>query len=274
LKINIILVDNEIPFSETIKNLVLTQNDFHLAGIGYDGYDAINLTGKIKPDVIILSSKLPVLDGLKAVPLLHSHSPASAIIIVFADEVDDSTIINAARCGIKGFLLRGSMFEDVNMAIRTVNTGCGYMSQGAAIRTFDIFCRMVMQNKQSHSASISNAAEGSPAQQINSTELQIAIFIGQGLSNRQIADMLRLKIGTIRNYISIILKKTNLKDRTQIAIYVLEEGLGEKYSTDEFKYMPAESSQLKFGFDLNPPIRYPINQNTGKIFVRRRPVSY
>ena len=250
MKTNILLVDNQIPFSETIKNLLLTQADFYLGGVGHDGYDAINLMQRIKPDVVILSRDLPLLDGLMTASLLHINYPTSAIIVIFSDEVDDSTIINAARSGVKGFLLRSSVFEDVNTAIRTVNSGVGYMSRVVAARTFDIFFRMLTQNKQAHPDSISNAVEELTARRISRTELQIAIFIGEGFSNKQIADMLQLKVGTIRNYISIILKKINLKHRTQIAIYVLKEGLKEKCTADKTGYVPLESSQLKFCFDL------------------------
>jgi DNA-binding NarL/FixJ family response regulator len=255
LKIKIILADNQIPFSETIKNLLLTQDDFSLGGVGYDGYDAINLTDKIKPDVIILSRELPLLDGLGAASLLRLHCPDSAIIIIFADEVDDGTIIKAMRNGVKGFLLRSSVFDDVNMAIRTVNSGGGYMSQVVSMRAFDIFFRMLMQDKQTHSGCILNTTEKLPTRQISRTEFQIAASIGQGLSNKQIADMLQLKVGTIRNYVSAILKKTNLKHRTQIAIYALEEGLKEKYMANKIEYAPAESSQLNLCFDLFQPSR-------------------
>lgn len=267
MKIKILLADNEIPFSETIKNLLLTQTDFYLGGVGYDGYDAINLTDKIKPDVIILSRELPLLDGLKAASLLHLHCPGSAIIIIFSDEVDDNTIINAARNGVKGFLLRGSIFEDINKAIRTVNAGNGYMSHGAAIRAFDIFFRMIMQNKQAHPDHVSNTTKELPTKQINRTELRIAASIGQGFSNKQIASMLKLKEGTIRNYISIILKKTNLKHRTQLAIYALEAGLKEKCMSDKIEYVSAESSQLRFCFDSLP--HTPIKKHDGKARPRK-----
>jgi DNA-binding NarL/FixJ family response regulator len=253
LKIKIILADNEIPFRETIKNILLTQTDFYLAGIGHDVYEAINLTEKTKPDVIILSRELPLLDGFKATSLLNLHRPESAVIMIFADEVDDNTIINAVRVGVRGFLLRGSVLTDINTAVRTVNAGSSYMSRGAATRTYDMFFRIVRQTAQTHPYLISDAAEGLSAMHINRKELQIAAFIGRGLSNKQIADMLQLKIGTIRNYISIILKKTKLKHRTQIALYALEKGLDENHSTGKIEYMPAESSQLKFCFDTHIP---------------------
>lgn len=271
MKIKIILADNEIPFSETIKNLLLTQSDFYLGGIGYDGYDAINLTDKIKPDVIILSRELPLLDGLKAASVLHSHCLTSAIIVIFPDEVDDNTIINAARSGVKGFLLRSSIFEDIIMAVRTVNAGNGYMSHGAAIRTFDIFFRMLMQNKQAQTDHVLNTTVELPTRQINRTELRIAIYIGQGLSNKQIAGLLHLKEGTIRNYISIILKKINLKHRTQLALYVLEEGLREKYVANKIEYVPEESSQLKFCFDFQVPVS--IKKHNGKSRPQQIPVK-
>ncbi|MDR0663584.1 MAG: response regulator transcription factor [Spirochaetaceae bacterium] len=252
----IILVDNQLPFRETIKNLLLTQFDFDLVGVGKDGYDAMRLMDKVEPDVVILDIETPLLDGLKAAASIRlRHSSAS--VIVLAKDMDDKAIINAVCCGVKGFLLRASVLEEVTKAIRNVYLGHFYMSRAVASRTFDLFSEIVKTGTQRQQAGSGNGAGKSLPPQITRTESKIAAFIGEGLSNKRIAEILRLKEGTVRNYISVILQKTHLEHRTQIAIYALNNGFYGKnaetaavnsYSGNNIENTLKKPPQLKFNF--------------------------
>jgi DNA-binding NarL/FixJ family response regulator len=258
----IILVDSKPPFRETVKNLLLTQADFDLVGVGEDGYDAIRLTDERKPDVIILDLEVPLLDGMRTASSLRVRRPEAAIIAV-ADEMDDKTIINAVCRDIKGFLLRNSLFEDITSAVRNVTAGNSYMSRPLSLRTFNIFSRMVKNTNSVEEVFFTNCETKINTACINRTELQITAFIGQGLSNKQISEILKLKEGTIRNYISIILQKTHLKHRTQIALYALKNGFYSKEIVckteavckterrNKFEIPAVDASQLRYNF--TPP---------------------
>jgi DNA-binding NarL/FixJ family response regulator len=249
----IILVDNQLPFRETIKNLLLTQFDFELVGVGKDGYDAIKLTDQFDPDVVVLDIEAPLLDGLKAAASIRLHRSSTSV-IVLAKDMDDKTIINAVCCGVKGFLLRASVFEEVNRAIRNVYLGNSYMSRAIASRTFDLFSEIVKTGNQRRESGV----ESSPFMpQITRMESRIAAFIGEGFSNKRIAEALRLKEGTVRNYISVILQKTHLEHRTQIAIYALNNGFYSKsaenaavspYLGNNTENTQKKPPQLKFSF--------------------------
>jgi DNA-binding NarL/FixJ family response regulator len=252
----IILVDNQLPFRETIKNLLLTQFDFDLVGVGKDGYDAIKLTDQFKPDVVILDIETPLLDGLKVAASIRVRC-ASTSVIVLSRDMDDKTIINAVCCGVKGFLLRSSVFEEVNRAIRNVYLGNSYMSRAIASRTFDLFSEIVKTGSPKQEAGSCCGENGCFPLQITRMESQIAAFIGEGLSNKRIAEILQLKEGTVRNYISVILQKTHLEHRTQIAIYALNNGFyGKSEKPDDIKPCPGNNienmpkiiPQLKFNF--------------------------
>ncbi|MDR0383481.1 MAG: response regulator transcription factor [Spirochaetaceae bacterium] len=219
----ILLVDSKAPYRETIKNLLMTQADFDLVGVGVDGYDAIRLTDDLKPDVIILDTEIPLLDGLKTAASLRRRCPDAAIIII-ADNMDDKTMVEAVRGGVMGLLLRGSIFEDVNSAVRNVTAGNCYMSRDLTPRAFNLFSHMVRKVNSASGDYFTAYETAKSYPRISRTELRITAFIGQGLSNRQISEILKLKEGTIRNYVSLILQKTNLKHRTQIALYALKNG--------------------------------------------------
>jgi DNA-binding NarL/FixJ family response regulator len=209
----------------------MTQVDFNLVGVGKDGYDLIKLTNEVNADVIILDLDIPLLDGLKTASSLHQRHPGMAIIIV-SENIDDKTLVDAVCGGVTGFLLRDTVFDDITNAVRSVTNGNCFMSNALTMRTFNMFTHMV-KRINSGSSDYPMVYETKKSQpQINRTELRITTFIGQGLSTRQISEILKLKEGTVRNYISLILQKTNLNHRTQIALYALKNGL---YGEDVFK---------------------------------------
>ncbi|MDR2660112.1 MAG: response regulator transcription factor [Spirochaetaceae bacterium] len=243
----IVLIDNQTPFRETIKNLLLTQVDFEVVGVGKDGYDAIKLTDQFKPDVVVLDVDLPFLDGLKIVSSIHTRCPSSSIIII-AEKMDDKTILNAVFYGVTGFLLRSSIFNEINRAIRNVNMGNSYLCREVEMRAFNMLSQIVRKKREEHfGLSAQDEPQVSPLH-ITRAESQIAAFVAQGFSNKQIAEALQLKEGTIRNYISLILQKANLKHRTQIALYALNNGFyckeGEKKSCKQSKISKIEQFQF------------------------------
>ncbi|MDR2796173.1 MAG: response regulator transcription factor [Spirochaetaceae bacterium] len=242
----IILVDNQIPFRDGIKKILLEQVDFYLAAVGSDGYDAVNLVEKHSPDVAILALLLPVVDSLKVASLLRSRRPPCSI-IVFADEMDDKTILNAICCGVTGLLLRDSIFTELPRAVRSVCTGKGYVAQEICMCLFNLVSRIVSERQENTGLHPPDETR-SGMFRITRTESQIVSFIAQGLSNKQIAKTLNLKEGTVRNYVSVILQKTKLKHRTQIALYALNNGFTHNYDLGGERNVPAiQSSYLTVG---------------------------
>ncbi|MDR2804012.1 MAG: response regulator transcription factor [Treponema sp.] len=220
----IVLIDNQTAFRNGLKNLLSAQFDFDLVGVGKDGYDAITLTQDLKPDVIALDVELPVMDGFKIAASAHIHSPSSAIIAI-STKMDDQMLLNAVYSGVTGFLLRNSVFAEICKAIRSVSMGKSYLSHETALQVFNMFSRIV-NKKDGDSYSALNSFKPQPSHiNMTRTESQIAAFVGNGFSNKQIAGILQLKEGTVRNYISLILQKNKLSHRTQIALYALNNGL-------------------------------------------------
>jgi DNA-binding NarL/FixJ family response regulator len=223
---NVIIVDDRAPFRESLKFFFETQKDIKLVGSGADGFDAIRLTEELMPDVVVLAIDLPLLDGLKVTASIRQRCPSSAVMIV-ADEMKDETIVQAVRLGVRGFLLRGNMLEEALPAVRILGQGSYFMSREISLKTLLMFSAFVSGKQNKGAAPASSArkrhddvCEPAPGR-LNKMELQIITFIGQGLTNREISETLGLREGTIRNYISIILHKIHLENRTQIALYAI-----------------------------------------------------
>jgi DNA-binding NarL/FixJ family response regulator len=225
--ISIVVVDSQVGFRDSITNLLSMQKDFRVLASGKDGFDALKLIEELKPDVAILELELPLLDAMKISPSIRLRSPGTSIILL-TNTHDDETILQMISNGLSGYLLRSSVLDEISSAVRRVYGGAGYhMSPEAgfrAIRLFSDFLNKGMARIPPDAAS----GETSDPLFLNRIEMRIAASIGEGLSNRQIAERLALKEGTVRNYISVILQKTGLSHRTQIAIYAFKNGFAEK----------------------------------------------
>lgn len=226
--IRIVIVDSQNDFRTGMTNLLSTQKDFDVVAVGKDGFDALKLIEEFMPDVAILELELPLLDAMKVCPSIKLRSPKTAI-IVLTNTFNDETILQMISNGLAGYLLRSSVLDEIGLAVRRV-TGDGYhMSRAAACRAIELFGDFLNKNNSRLPPDIEpEAGETSGTFFLNRIEMRIARFIGEGLTNRQIAESMDLKEGTIRNYISIMLQKTGLKHRTQIAIYTFKNSFAER----------------------------------------------
>ncbi len=219
--IRVAVVDDQEMVRDSLRILLDAQADLEVVGMGKDGYDALRLVDTLKPDVLLLDIRMPIMDGVEATAALKKKSPDTAVVILTTFD-DDEYVLKAIRNGASGYLLKSAGMEELAGAIRTVHSGGSLMTPEIATKAFRLFSELAK------SGSAPAAASG-PDQDIPSdlsrTELQIVALIGGGLSNKEVAGELGLGEGTVRNYISSILQKTGLRDRTQIAIFAVRNGL-------------------------------------------------
>ncbi|MDR0599278.1 MAG: response regulator transcription factor [Treponema sp.] len=216
--IDIVVFDCEREFLTKLCQALLFQSDFRVAGLGKDGYEAIAMTGKIQPNVVLLSLELPMINGLGVAPMIKRGAPSTEIIILTGAKVPLKKLSHASFKYISGYLTRASSFDLIYHAIRTVYHG-GRLVAPEIAEQMDGF---VLSPK----ISTDNDSEAVTLNGVSRTELRIVGCVGKGLTNREIADQLYLTEGTIRNYVSQVLQKTGLRDRTQLAIYAVKTGIG------------------------------------------------
>ncbi|MDR2019661.1 MAG: response regulator transcription factor [Treponema sp.] len=221
--IRIVIIDGYEHYRLDLNLLLSREADFKVVGIGRDGYDAIHLTSSRKPDITLVDIDLPLIDGTKVIPLLKQHSPATRVIIyttVDGDEYVKNAIVN----GVSGYLLKDDQYNLIE-GIRTVYTGNNFMAPHITTRAFRILSALIKDQRQK-SCQLNGENKTTPSH-ISRMEFLVTAYIGQGFSTKEIALILHLREGTVRNYISSILQKIGLRTRTQVAIYALKNGIAD-----------------------------------------------
>jgi DNA-binding NarL/FixJ family response regulator len=220
--IKIVVIGDQDQERDRICTGLSIQDDFEIAGFGQDGYDTLKLAADLQPDIIIIDLREDNIDGPELVPLINRKSPATAVIILHANDDDDDDIYagKALFAGARGYLAKKNM-EKLADSVRTVYQG-GYFFTGALIP--QMFRTVSKRNKYRNFPSAKKTRQAIPPN-MNRTELQIITFIGKGYSNKEIAERLHLKPGTVRNYLSSAMHKAGLQNRTQAAIFALTNGL-------------------------------------------------
>jgi len=211
--INILIVDDQTIIRHGLKSLLELQSDLTVIGDAENGEAAIK---KIEawqaksqlPDVVLLDVRMPVMDGVATTKELSQHYPQIKILILTTFD-DDEYISQAMNYGAKGYLLKDSPPEDLAMAIRVVNKGHTYMGSG-------LLAKMLNQPSSSQSAT---PAKPTQFAELSPRETEVLNSIAQGASNREIAIELYISEKTVKNHVTSILSKLDLRDRTQAALF-------------------------------------------------------
>ena len=201
---NIVIIDDDKLVCSSLKIILSADPEIIVLATGNDGKEAIELYDKHKPDVLLMDIRMDVMTGLEAGEIILKKHPKARILFL-TTFLDDDYIVKALNIGAKGYMLKQN-YDNILSAMKAVHLG--HNVYGDEIIT-------KLPNLLSHSNGSGHFEEHG----ITDKEYEIISKIADGLSNKEIADTLFLSEGTIRNYISLILEKLNLRDRTQIAIF-------------------------------------------------------
>lgn len=204
--IRILIADDDAIIREGLKMIIETQQDMEFLGAASNGKEALELCSKLKPDIVMLDIRMPLMDGIEAAQTMLEEKLSLPLLLTTFDEPE--LILRALRAGINGYILKNSPAERILSAIRVVHAG-GTVFQADVLE----FIRSRVSSYQSGS----NLFE----LLLSPREIEIVKLIAEGLSNKEIGETLFLTNGTVRNHISTILEKTGLEHRTQIAVKYL-----------------------------------------------------
>ncbi len=193
----VIIIDDDFLVVDALKTIV-EAHGIEVAGTGSDGADAIRLAREVQPDVILLDIRMQPTDGLDATRTIMSRDPSARILLITTFQ-DEEYIAEALSMGCKGYILKSNI-GGILPAIQAVHSG-----------------QMVFDSKVV--AKIQPPLKKRTYPDLSDREQDILTLVAQGMNNREIADQLYLSEGTIRNYISAMLEKLDLRDRTQLAIF-------------------------------------------------------
>lgn len=208
-KIKIIIADDSFVFRESIKELLSRDPELLIAALASNGKEAFELCCEHKPDVIIMDVRMPICNGIEGTRLIKSHMPDVKVIILTTFE-DRDYITEAIKYGAEGYVLKDSGYDHIRMIIKSVYRGYPVFHKKA----LDSVAQSISENKP-EKLEIS----------LSETEQKILRLVVQGRSNKQIAFILGLSEGRIKNILTELFEKTNTADRTQLAVFAVRNDL-------------------------------------------------
>jgi DNA-binding NarL/FixJ family response regulator len=201
----VLVVDDHPVFRDGLAALVAATPDMEVAGTADDGPGAVAAVAAGGVDVVLMDLNLPSMSGVDATTQIASTEAAPAVLVITMVD-DDDTVVAALRAGARGYVLKGAPGEEIVAAVRTVAAGGAVFGAGVAAQ---VLAR----------TSTAPIAAGSEDDSLTEREREVLALIAEGSSNAQIARALGLSTKTVQNYVSRILDKLQLADRTQAALF-------------------------------------------------------
>jgi DNA-binding NarL/FixJ family response regulator len=212
--IRILLVDDQRLMREGLRTLLELEDDLTVVGEAGDGVEAMSRFAELLPDVVLMDVRMPNMDGVEATRRLCQEHPGARVVILTTFD-DDEYIFAGLRAGALGYLLKAVSGEELACAVRTVAAGGALIDPSVTRKVVAEFARLTPSARPTTSL----------LEPLSEREEEILRLLAQGLTNREIANRLYLSEGTVKNYVTHILGKIGVRDRTQAALRAREMGL-------------------------------------------------
>ncbi|SDJ44016.1 response regulator [Nonomuraea jiangxiensis] len=213
--IRVLVCDDQVLIRTGLVTIIDAQPDLEVAGECGDGQAAVDLAGRLRPDVVVMDVRMPVLDGIEATRLLAGAGvPHPVKVLVVTTFNLDEYVYEALRAGASGFLLKDAPPAQLLHGIRTVATG-------AALLDPEVTRKLVGR----YATRIRPAEDPRHDIPLTPRELEVLRLIADGLSNSEIAAALVISQETVKTFVSRILAKLGLRDRVQAVVYAYRQGL-------------------------------------------------
>lgn len=204
--IRLLLVDDQSLIRRGLRALLELEPDLEIVGEADTGQAAVEQARALKPDVVLMDVRMPVMDGVTATPLIVQEFPQTKVLVLTTFDQDDY-VAQALQRGASGYLLKDTPSEELAAAIRLVHRGYSQFGPG------------ILQKALTKVAAPA-APELPPGfAELTPREKEVLRLIAQGASNREIAQQLYISEGTVKNHVTSVLGRLNLRDRTQAAIF-------------------------------------------------------
>ena len=226
-RIRVLLVDDQRLMREGLRTLLELHHDMQVVGEAGDGAEAervIKLSktqtaAELQPQVVLMDLRMPRMDGVNATARIKQLWPDVQVLVLTTFD-DDDLVFRSIEAGASGYLLKDVGSDALADAVRSA-------SRGEAPLQPSVARKILSRLRGPVPVAAAAPADQLPIQNLSDRELAVLRLLGRGAGNREIAEALALSEGTVKNYISAILAKTGLHDRTQAALYAVREGLAE-----------------------------------------------
>jgi DNA-binding NarL/FixJ family response regulator len=214
-ELRILLVDDQKLMREGLRVLLELEPDLKVVGEAENGQAALEAYAAHQPDVVLMDVRMPGMDGVEATWRLRERWPEARVVILTTFD-DDTYVFEGLRAGALGYLLKDVSGVELAKAIRTVAAGGALIEPSVAQKVLAEFARIAPPTRTTD--------EGLP-EPLSEREREVLRLLAQGLSNREIGLRLSLAEGTVKNYVTNILQKLGVRDRTQAAVRARELGV-------------------------------------------------
>lgn len=211
--IRILIADDQRLVRSGFRMILRVEPDMDVVGEAGDGSEAIALALELRPDVVLMDVRMPVLDGIEATRQITATSDDTRVLVLTTFDLDEY-VFGALRAGASGFLLKDAPEEQLIMAIRITADGGALFSPTVTRRLIERF------------ASVDEARPAPPQlDRLTTREVEVLRLIARGLSNSEIAERLVVSDHTVKSHVAHLLTKLGLRDRTQAVVAAYESGL-------------------------------------------------
>jgi len=211
-KIRVLLADDHTLFRKGLQEIINKQSDMAVVGEAKDGVEAVEKTEELNPDIILMDIGMPILDGVKATRLIKGQNEKVGIVVLTMYR-NDQYVFEVIKAGAQGYILKDADLGELLKAIRRVHRGEPMIDSSMAGRVLVEFSKLTRDQESQDFLDLSKR------------ETEILQLVAQGATNKDIAEKLFISEYTVRNALSIIFQKLHVNNRTEAAVYALQEGL-------------------------------------------------
>ena len=211
--ISILLVDDHALMREGLRQLLTLEADLRVVDEAVNGFEAIQKARQLQPDVVLMDISMPIVDGIVVTQQITHEFPTMAVIMLTMHR-QDQQVLQAIKSGARGYLLKTASSQELAQTIRQVHSGQVQIEP-------ELTGTIVSEVRRLSTLS----AEGTSLSELSEKETDILRCVAMGLSNKEIAEQLAYSEKTVKNYLSVIFQKLNIRDRTQAAIFAFRHGL-------------------------------------------------
>ncbi|MFJ2000544.1 response regulator transcription factor [Streptomyces chartreusis] len=217
--IRLLLVDDDPLVRAGLSFMLGGADDIEIVGEASDGSEVEALVDRTRPDVVLMDIRMPSVDGLTATERLRGRKDAPQVVLLTTFHADDQ-VLRALRAGAAGFVLKDTPPAEIVAAVRRVAAGDPVLSPTVT--------RQLMDNAAGSAADTRRTRARARLTVLNDREREVAVAVGRGLSNADIATELFMSVATVKTHVSRVLAKLDLNNRVQIALLAYDAGLLEE----------------------------------------------
>jgi two-component system NarL family response regulator len=220
---NVLLVDDNRLMLEGLQNLLEVHN-IEVAGVAFNGLEAIELAREVEPDIILMDIRMPRCDGLTATRLIKSEMPEVKI-IVLTTSTEDNDLFEAIKSGACGYLLKSIDTDELLEALNQVQQGTPPFSPGLAAKLLEEFKRFSNSKEPISSKSSEKKTEAPTGSRLNARQIEVLRLVAGGLSYKEVGARLFLSERTIKYHMAEIMNRLHLENRAQVLAFAGQMGL-------------------------------------------------